>query len=74
MNDNELKARLLITVRDCVVLLGTAATIVALFYMSRSWHSLWAMLLLVLFSIYKNVPVRPGQPGNAAPSATEQES
>jgi hypothetical protein len=46
MSDNEVKAHLFSTIRNSFVVLCSAATVTILFYLSNSWHSLWALLLL----------------------------
>ena len=46
MTDNEYKYARLVAFKNIVIVLATAGLIAGLFYFSRSWHSLWAFVLL----------------------------
>lgn len=46
MHDNEVKALLISTARNCVVVVVAAGTVVGLYALSHSWHALWGLLIL----------------------------
>lgn len=43
------------TIRNVVLIMTCGATVLGLYYMSRSWHSLWPLVMLLFLGSMKFV-------------------
>ncbi len=53
MHDNEVKALLISSVRNGLVVVCAGGTVVGLYALSHSWHALWGLLILVAITSVK---------------------